>query len=151
MPSHGGHVVSSSGPYYQPMGMGYRRPPPRFRWLPIIIALVFAIVAAFLLFLLLYPGWFGLASPSNSARPYPFAGVFFLFFLLIIVFFIVRVAFWGTRASRYGGRYGGGGPGEYGMNRPAMIARMRYARGEITREQYDQIMRDLNRPPGSPP
>jgi uncharacterized membrane protein len=31
-----------------------------------------------------------------------------------------------------------------------MIARMRYARGEITKEQYDQIMKDLGRRPGAP-
>jgi uncharacterized membrane protein len=31
-----------------------------------------------------------------------------------------------------------------------MVARMRYARGEITKEQFDQIMQDLRREPGSP-
>ena len=141
--------MSDPGPYYRPQGMGAPRP-SRFHWLPVIIGVVLAGVAALLLLLALYPGAFGVSSPSGTYRYYPFGGFFIAFFILIIVFFIVRVAFWSTRASRYAGRrYGGGGPGGYsGVNRPEMIARMRYARGEITREQYDQIMRDLGRPPG---
>jgi uncharacterized membrane protein len=31
-----------------------------------------------------------------------------------------------------------------------MVARMRYARGEITKAEYDQIVTDLGRRPGSP-
>lgn len=141
--------MSGPGPYYQPPGLGVPRP-SRFRWLPVIIGVVFAGVAAVLILLLLYPGAFGVSSSSGPYRSYPFGGVFVAFFVLLIAFFIVRVAFWSTRASRYGGRrYGGRGPGPYsGANRPEMIARMRYARGEITREQYEQIMRDLGRPPG---
>jgi uncharacterized membrane protein len=141
--------VSDPGPYYRPAGVGYRPPPRRFRWFPVIVAVVFIAVASFLLLILFYPASFGLSSPSSSGRYYPFGGFFFLFFILIIGFFIVRVAFWGTRASRYDQGYyqrGGGG----GVNRPAMIARMRYARGEITREQYDQIMQDLERRPPTP-
>lgn len=140
--------MTGSGPYYRPMGMGYPPPRRRFLWFPVIIALVFVIAALFLLVVLFYPASFGLA--PSSPRYFPFGGVFFLFFILIVGFFIVRVAFWGTRASRYGQRRGQGNQGEYGMNRPAMIARMRYARGEITREQYDQIMQDLSRRPGPP-
>ena len=128
------------------------RLPSRVHWLPIIIGLVFVGVAAVILLLLIFPASFGISSPSNSYRYGPFGGVFFLLFLLIVAFFIVRVAFWSTRASRYGRRGSGRNyPNDYERpNRPAMVARMRYARGEITREQYDQIMNDLTRRPGSP-
>lgn len=120
-------------------------------WWPIIIGVILAGVAAVLLLALLSPGLFGVSSSSSPYRFGFFGGFFLFFFILIIVFFIVRVAFWSTRASRYNRRYGGYGSGQnYNMNRPAMVARMRYARGEISREQYDQIMRDLGRPPGSP-
>jgi putative membrane protein len=130
--------------------MAYSAPPRRFHWWPVIIGAVLAGIAAVLLVLLLYPGAFGISSPSGGYRYYPFGGFFLAFFVLIVVFFIVRVAFWSTRASRSGRRYGGGSPGgNYPMNRPVAIARLRYARGEITREQYEQIMKDLGRPPGS--
>jgi len=145
--------VSDSGPYYRPAGMGYGPRRRRWHWLPIAIGAVFAVVAIILLLILLYPTAFGLSAPTGPYR-YGFGGLFLVFFIVIILFFVVRVAFWSARWSRYGGgrRYGGGGSSQegYGMNRPAMIARMRYARGEITREQYDQIMRDLGRPPGAP-
>jgi len=145
--------MTGPGPYYRPGGWGQPPPPPnRHRWLIVGIGVAFVAVAAGILLLAVYN------TPSARGHPgYPygfglFGGVFFLFFLLLVLFVIVRVVFWSTRAARYGGGYGGGygrgpGPGYYGANRPAMIARMRYARGEITREQYDQIMQDLHRPP----
>ncbi len=141
--------MTGSGPYYPPGGGAYEPPRRRFPWLPVIIGVVLIAVALIILLALAYPALFGV-SPS----PYRFGlfgGLFFFFFVLIIIFFIVRVAFWSTRASRYGrGYYRQYPPGGYGPNRPAMVARMRYARGEITREQYDQIMQDLSRRPGAP-
>ena len=88
--------------------------------------------------------------------PHPYLGYWGGFFLLIIFlwvsFFVIRMAFWSSRGSRgyYRGQYG-----QPGMHRdPAvMAARERYARGEISREQYDQIMTDLGRRgrgPGGP-
>ena len=142
----------SGGPYYQPAGMRPYPPPRRVHWLPIIIGVVLAGVALVLLLVLLYPSAFGVSYPASPYR-FGFGGIFIAFFTLLVIFFVVRVAFWSTRTSRYNRRYGGngGGPGgNYGANRPAMVARMRYARGEITREQYDQIMKDLGRPPGGP-
>jgi putative membrane protein len=140
--------MSGSVPYYRPPG-ARSNPPRRFPWLPVIIGVVLAGVAAVLLLVVLFPSAFGVSPPSGPYRYYPFGGLFLAFFILIVIFFIVRVAFWSSRASRYGRRYGPGNPdGGYGVNRPAMIARMRYARGEISREQYDQIMKDLGRPPG---
>ena len=142
--------MNDPGPYYRPPGMGYRPPPRRIHWLPIVIGVVFVAVAALILLMLVYPASFGLTAPTSPYGFGRFGGVFALFFILIVVFFIVRVAFWSTRASRYGRRYDPDRSGGNGPNRPAMIARMRYARGEITREQYDQIMKDLGRHPGSP-
>jgi uncharacterized membrane protein len=114
-----------------------------------VIGAVLAGVAVLLLVIVLFPASFGLSSPSYPYR-FGLGGFFLVFFILIVVFFIVRVAFWSTRMSRYPRRYAENSPEGYGPNRPAMIARMRYARGEITREQYDQIMRDLGRRPGPP-
>ncbi len=89
---------------------------------------------------------------AHPAGPYlfPWWGFFGIFFLLWIAFFAVRVAFWTTRGGGGGGgyrrAYGEGGPHQGAWQ----IARQRYARGEITREQYQQIMNDLRRGPGSP-
>jgi len=142
--------VNDPGSYYRPQGLG-GPPPSRIRWFPIIIGLVFVGAAVVILLLLLYPGSFGIASPSYPYRYGLFGGVFFFFFIIIVLFFIVRVAFWSTRVSRYRRRSGANYPdGGYGPNRPVMVARMRYARGEITREQYDQILQDLGRKPGPP-
>lgn len=140
--------MSGPSPYYRPAGMGYPSPPPRTHWLPVIIGGVLAAVAIVLLLILLYPTAFGLPAPSGSDRYAWGGGIFLAFFVVLILFFVVRVAFWSSRMSRYRNRYQGGPPGGYGANRPEMVARMRYARGEITREQYEQIMRDLGRPPG---
>ena len=142
--------MNGPGPYYQPQPMGYGERPRGFHWLPIVIGVILAAVAALILLVLVYPASFGLALPSYPYHYGQFGGLFFFFFILIIVFFIVRVAFWSSRASRYGRRYRQYPPGGYGPNRPAMVARMRYARGEMTREQYDQIMQDLSRRPGPP-
>ncbi len=140
--------MNNPSPYYLPRGGGYAQRPRGIRWFPIIIGLVFVVVAALILLILLYPASFGVSTPSTPYRFGLFGGFFFFFFILIVLFFIVRVAFWSSRASGYGRRrYGGDDSEGPRMNRPAMVARMRYARGEITREQYDQIMKDLGRPP----
>jgi len=145
-------MMNDPGPYYRPQGMGYGPRPRRIHWLPIIIGVILAGAATVILLVLLYPTWFGLAAPSSPYRFGFFGGAFLLLFVLIVVFFIVRVAFWSTRMSRYNqARYERNvPPGGYGPNRPVMIARMRYARGEISREQYEQILRDLGRRPGQP-
>ena len=139
--------MTNAGPYYQPPGLAPH--PSPFRWLPVIIGVVLAGLAATLLLVFLDPSWFGVSPPSYPYRYGLFGGFFVLFFILIVVFFIVRVAFWTSRAGRYGRHYRGNYSGNYAMNRPVAIARMRYARGEITREQYEQIMKDLGRPPGT--
>jgi putative membrane protein len=140
--------VAASG-VYGPNNDGHFPDAARRTRFWIILVLGIAIVATiFLLFLVFYPATLG--AGSSGPRPYiGYWGGFFLVFLLVWVsFFIVRVAFWTSRSQagyyRRRGRF----------HDPAvMTARQRYARGEITREQYDQIMTDLDRRgrgPGGP-
>jgi putative membrane protein len=70
---------------------------------------------------------------------FPF-GFFFAFFWIMAIFWFVRFLFWPWRWGM-GRRYWGGNWG-YG-DRAYYILRERYARGEITKDQYDQMMRDL--------
>lgn len=143
-------ALRGSDPYHGPPG---GEEPPRWhslRWIVLGIGVAFVGLAVLVLLFVLYPASFGLGSSNYPGRFGAFGGAFLLFFLLVVGFFIVRVAFWSARAGRHRQGWGPGtGPG-YGPNRPAMVARMRYARGEITREQYDQIIQDLSRRPGVP-
>ncbi|MDG6902652.1 MAG: SHOCT domain-containing protein [Nitrososphaerota archaeon] len=54
------------------------------------------------------------------------------------MFFIFRVAFWG-----WGGGWGWRRRYWYGYGDAREILRQRYARGEITKEQFEQMSRDL--------
>jgi putative membrane protein len=68
-------------------------------------------------------------------------------FLIFIVVLTARWFFWPWR----GGRVGGEGYYSYPQQqRPdaASIVRERYAKGEITREQFEQMMRDLRQEGG---
>lgn len=80
----------------------------------------------------------------------PFGFLFFPFgFLLFLLFgfFLFRLAWWG---SGWGGRrWGYWGPHGHWDGWPVgaeEIARQRYARGELTREQFTQIVNDLRTP-----
>jgi len=112
--------------------------------LGISVALLVTVVV---LFVLASGGYLG----SSPRPPYGIWGGFLLVFLLLwIVFFAVRLVFWTRRG--YGGYGGRGGPHRY-PDPAVMVVRQRYARGEITREQFDQIMSDLGRRgrgPGGP-
>ena len=73
---------------------------------------------------------------------YPMYGWWFFpfgaFFFLIFIFLIFRFAFWGWGGGwRWRHRY------RYGYGDAHEILRQRYARGEITKEQFDQMYRDL--------
>jgi uncharacterized membrane protein len=106
------------------------------------------VVVAFIVVLLVY--LFYWAPAPTAGRPYvPFWGGFLLLFLLIwVAFFALRIALWRSFRPRYGGYGRGAGR----MRDPAVFeARRRYARGEITREQFQQILSDLGRGPGGPP
>jgi putative membrane protein len=94
--------------------------------------------------LLLVPFLYGF-----PARPYAFYPFFFFPFGFLIfffaIFFVVRALFWGLGWGwGWRGGYSRGywrGQGYYGS--ATEILRMRYAKGEITKDQFDQMMRDL--------
>ncbi|MDQ3836297.1 MAG: SHOCT domain-containing protein [Thermoproteota archaeon] len=68
-------------------------------------------------------------------------------FIIFIVALIARWFFWPWR----GGRVGGEGYYSYPQQQrqdAASIVRERYAKGEITREQFEQMMRDLQQQGG---
>jgi putative membrane protein len=64
-------------------------------------------------------------------------GIFEAFFILILIMFVFRLMFWSNLMS-YRRRYWRGSGAEE-------ILRERYARGELTKEQFDQMMHDLQR------
>ncbi len=131
-----------------PAAYGYPGPRRRRRaFLYVAIGIAVAAVVGVIFLFYLY-GAFG-PSPIGG-HPYfgLFGGFLVLFILIWVAFFVLRIAFWSSRS------YGGGNrrPG-WGPDPAVMAARQRYARGEISREQFDQIMTDLGRRgrgPGGP-
>lgn len=116
----------------------------RHGFLKWILAGVFALVLLGLAVgLLAFVGIFGHFAPG----PYYGWPVFFFFpfgFLLFafVLFAIFRFAFWGWGWHR--GYYGGSwraGSGPYALE----ILDQRYARGDITKEQYEQMKNDILR------
>lgn len=111
------------------------------RWFIGIVAVI-VLVAALALIGAVFTHYF-YPTATTPYYGYPFYGWFFFPFGFIIfffvIFFVARLIFWpmgwwGGR-RRYSYRYG------YGDSRE--ILRRRYAMGEITKDQYDQMMRDL--------
>lgn len=112
---------------------GYGQEPPRRPWgmfifVTIIIVLLIAVIVV--------------TAAAGHAAPigYPYYGYWFFFPLgflltLFIILAVARLLFW-PRPWRMGRRL------RY-MNDPVYILRQRYARGEITKEQFDQMMKDL--------
>ncbi len=107
-----------------------------FAWAVLGVVLV-AIVSFFTLIAVRgYP-----TAPMTQYTGYPVWGWWFFFpfgffFILIIVFLVSRLIFWPWGWRR---RYWHG----YGYGDAHEILRQRYARGEITKEQFDQMNRDL--------
>ena len=82
---------------------------------------------------------YAIRPPGTGFVFFPFFGFGWGFFLLFFLFF------WGMRWW-FGWGWGGRGYGRpYGWHHDDAheILRARYARGEITKEQFDQMMRDL--------
>jgi len=98
------------------------RPPSRaLGWL---LALPLGLVIAFVVFFLLV------------ANGHYFFGEFFVIFLAVFaVVFLARYQYRQSRRNYWKARMQ--------ANAPARILRQRYARGEISREQFRQMMRDL--------
>ncbi len=77
-----------------------------------------------------------------ALRPYPgvFGSFLLVFLVLWVAFFAVRILWW-TRWARAPGQ----GPHRPHRDLAVAIARQRYARGEISREEFERIMTDLGR------
>lgn len=113
-------------------------------WIRLGFLVVFAVfVAAMIWFLFNLPQTVVTTGPGFYWVPFGWLWIFLGFFLF---FGLLRFAFWGPR---WWGYYRGGyGHGYYGRENEAYhIVRERYARGEITKDQYDAMMRDLYQPP----
>jgi len=99
------------------------------------IITVLTIIGGSLFFL----GYFVTRLPTAYYFPFFPFGIFWAFLLIFLVFGVLRWVFWGWgwgyRRRGYYWRY----------DRAHQILRERYARGEITREQLDQMTRDLDK------
>src|SRR5580704_7088137 len=110
-------------------------------WLPLVVA------AAFVAIVIGAWAYFGPAGPTYAQGPstwwwgfFPF-GWFVFIPVAFIIFFSLRWFLWGGWGWGWrGGWYQGG------YTDPALeTLRERFARGEITKEQYEQMRRDLER------
>ncbi|MBU4557145.1 MAG: SHOCT domain-containing protein [Actinobacteria bacterium] len=75
-----------------------------------------------------------------------FGGLLFLLFGAVVLVGIVLLVIWAVRASGGGHPVASaypGAPGAAGHDEAVAIAKRRFAGGEITREQFDEIMRTL--------
>jgi uncharacterized membrane protein len=95
---------------------------------------------------------------SVSSSPWDWIlGLVGIIIAIWIVVWVVRLIFWGVTGGPY---YGPGwrhyyrhdyAHGPFGPDSAVEIARERYARGEITQEQFDQMMRQLGKGSGPLP
>jgi uncharacterized membrane protein len=99
-------------------------PNPPSRALGWLLALPLGFVAAFVIFLIL-----------ASSGHYFFGEFVVIFFATFAVVFFVRFQYRQSRRNYWRARVQ--------ANAPARILRQRYAKGEISREQFQQMMRDL--------
>lgn len=113
-----------------------------FGWL--VVALLAVAIIAFVGSFFMQ-GYYG---PMMNYGGYPYYGWFFWPFgfiiPLIFIFFLVRVVFWGFGGWGWRRRYWNGSGYGYGYGDAREILRQRYARGEITKDQFNQMMRDLD-------
>jgi putative membrane protein len=109
------------------------QPSRRWLWFPLAIAAAFVAVATAAWYLHGPPG------PAYAQGGYPGWWFPFPWFFFIPVFFLV---FFGLRWFFWGGW--GWGWYQGGYVDPALeTLRERFAKGEITKDQYDQMRRDL--------
>ncbi|MGD0257777.1 MAG: SHOCT domain-containing protein [Thermoplasmata archaeon] len=124
---------------YNPYRPAQRRP----LWPLLLVAVIVVIVAIVLLLLFLDSGGYFGSTPSGRPGGIFYYGFFPIFLVLLLVLFLVRMVFW---SRMWGARQGYSRPYRGQFRDPAvMTARQRYARGEISREQYDQLMTELTR------
>jgi putative membrane protein len=85
----------------------------------------------------------GFPAAPYGYYPFPFFFPFGFFIFFFLIFFVVRGLFWGWGWGWRGG-YSRGYWHNWGYYGDATeILKQRYARGEITKDQFDQMMRDL--------
>jgi len=106
----------------------------RFGWL--LVCLILLAVLAFVITLTVRVFFPPATTPYHSGRFFLFFFPFGILLFFLIVFVIARLIFrpWGWGYRRAYWRH---------HSEAAEIVKARYARGEITKEQFDQMMRDL--------
>jgi len=104
-------------------------PPPERSMLGTLLMLPIGLII--MVFVLLYF--------LTSGRGYFPGELLLIFVVLFFGLFVVRSLFWRSRRKYW--------REHLGRNDPIRILRQRYARGEITKEQYDQMLRDLTQKP----
>jgi uncharacterized membrane protein len=105
-----------------------------FFWIPLAVFAAFVAVGIALWWVLPAAGW--TAAPPGSWPIFPFGFVVVAIFLVLVV----RGFGWGW----YGGWRGRGWGGAPSARE---VVRRRYASGEITRDQYRELLRDLEQGP----
>ena len=88
----------------------------------------------------------GFGNGFNMMGGYGWFGVLLeLLFGALIIAGIVLLVLWAVRASGSHGTSGGASqpPGAAGHDEAVAVAKRRFASGEITKEQYDEIIRTL--------
>jgi uncharacterized membrane protein len=135
--------MSTATPPYSPLPMDDSTHP--FRWLFLGLSVMFILIGiGVLLSVVSSTPSYNFSTPWttwNSVYGWTIGVFVFIIFVLIAVA-IARSVVYGPRyaSRRYWRRYG-----RWGANSAVDVARERYARGEITREQLDQITADLDR------
>ena len=104
-----------------------------------MLRIVLVVIASVVLLLIALPLLFGGLMMGGMMGGWrvmsPWGSVLFMCFGALVVAGLVLIVVWATRQ---------GERGETDRGRtPLDIAKERYARGELTREQYEQIRRDL--------
>ena len=134
------------GGYEAPQGVGRRmivesRP---LRWVYGGISVMLALIGVAVFLTILFPAQFR-HSGMGYFPGWPFGvfwGLLWLFVVLWLFSWVFRWSWWTLHGpSRYR-RY----RGWYDQDSASVIARERYARGELTAEQFDKIMKDLDHP-----
>ncbi len=83
-----------------------------------------------------FSGWLGVAGSVVGVL----IGLFFLFLFIWAIMWFTRSIGWTSRSYRYSSTHGW----DWWRHDSALdILRERYARGEITKEQYDKMAEDL--------
>ena len=118
------------------------RPSRRWVFVPLLVAAGLIVTFAGVALYLGVPS----APPTTGATYpwfwwFPFPWFFFIIPVFFLIFFAVRWYFWGGWWWGRGGWYYGG------ADDPALeTLRQRYARGEITQQQFEEMRKELERP-----